>query len=284
MAAFAVRESRRGDAVKFAYTTRDGEVIESVLLYDGKRRTACISSQLGCALGCVFCATGAMGFKRNLSQGEIVGQLIAMNEYLVQRNDKTITNIVFMGMGEALLNFDAFASAADIIMHEDGLCLGARRITVSTAGVVPGIYRLRDSGLPVQLAISLNSYSDQRRSAIMPINKTYPLRKLITAARDFAAVSQWPVTFEYVVIGGENDTPHACTALAGLLRGIRCKINLISLNPGASAPRASSGDDRTDAFGAQLRDRGFTVTIRQSRGRDIDGACGQLAGALTQQS
>ncbi len=271
-------ESAAGDAVKFGYRVGAGESIESVLLYDGKRRTACISSQLGCALGCAFCETGAMGFRRQLTQGEIVGQLIAMNDYLELQGDKYITNIVFMGMGEALLNFEPFASTVAIIMHEDGFCLSGRRITVSTAGVVPGIYRLIDSGLPVQLAISLNSYNDQRRSEIMPINKKYPLRELMKAARAFAATSQWPVTFEYVVIAGENDTAEARRELCGLLKNLRCKINLIPINPSHTLGLAEPDENRLNSFGAALRNCGLTVTVRRSRGRDIDGACGQLAG------
>ncbi|HEX7510628.1 MAG TPA: 23S rRNA (adenine(2503)-C(2))-methyltransferase RlmN [Chitinivibrionales bacterium] len=274
-------ESRRKDAVKFGFKTVNGDaVIESVLLYDRDRRTACVSSQLGCGLGCAFCATGAMGLIRNLSQEEIIGQLIGMSDYCAVKSDKDITNVVFMGMGEALSNFDAFMSSLKILMLEDAFFIGARRITVSTAGVIPSIERLMDQNLTIGLAISLNAFNNAQRDRIMPINKKYPIESLVAIARRYEGKTGRPVTFEYVVIAGENDTAEAVSALVNLLGGFPCKINVIPLNPGAQVSAAAPGEKRLQEFTAALVSRGLNAIVRTSRGRDISGACGQLSGKM----
>ncbi|MBN2036287.1 MAG: 23S rRNA (adenine(2503)-C(2))-methyltransferase RlmN [Chitinispirillaceae bacterium] len=274
----SILKSKRHDAIKFGFALIDSShIAESVLLIDRNRRTACLSSQLGCGLGCTFCATGTMGFIRNLSQDEIVGQIIGINDYQAQRGDKLVTNIVFMGMGEALSNFDAFRSSIDIIMENDCFNIGGRRITVSTAGVIPSIERLMNEELNLGLAISLNSYSDTKRDRIMPINKTYPISTLVAAAKRYFEKTGRRVTFEYVVIHGETDTIGAAHALKKLLGTVTCKINLIPLNPvsgtGTAAPPSR---EQLVAFSDLLHRLGLSATIRTSRGQDIDGACGQL--------
>jgi 23S rRNA (adenine2503-C2)-methyltransferase len=279
LTACRVLESAGGDAVKFAFESGDSPYcFESVLLFDAKRRTACVSSQLGCDLGCVFCATAKLGFIRNLTQHEILGQLIAINDYLGARQDKLITNIVFMGMGEALSNFSRFASAVAIITLKDTFNLAKHRITVSTAGVVPSIRRLRESGLGVGLAISLNTFSDTKRDLLMPINRHYPINAVVAAADEYARSIGEPITFEYVVIKGENDTNEAVSALRRLLKGVSCKINLIPLNPGGDSMLPPEGQAHIDDFSDRLFAAGLMVTVRKSRGRDIRGACGQLSG------
>ncbi len=270
-------ESKLKDAVKFGFATADKRgTIESVLLIDGERRTACLSSQLGCALGCTFCETGRMGFIRNLTQEEILGQLIGINDYCAGKNDKSVTNIVFMGMGEALLNFDAFLSSLRIIMHEDAFTIGARRITVSTAGVVPAVERLMEQDLTIGLAISLNAFDDKRRDQIMPINKKYPINTLIRTAMRYERKTGRPVTFEYVCSEGENDTPEAVRALVSLLHGVTCKINVIPVNPAGDFSAHSPSAKRLQDFADALFNGGLSATVRKSRGRDISGACGQL--------
>lgn len=266
-----------GDAVKFGYRLIESpDLVESVLLIDRKRRTACLSSQLGCGLGCTFCATGTMGFVRNLTQDEVIGQLIGINDYLAEQGDKPLTHVVFMGMGEALSNFDVFRSCCEIITAEVGFGLADRRITVSTAGVVPSIDRLIREGPPVNLAISLNTYSDELRSRIMPINRTYPIAEIVAAGRRYANATGRTLTFEYVVIEGETDTPAAVDALGRLLRGVPCKVNCIPLNPTSTGQGTAPPYERVLQFVQALHQRGITATARRSRGRDIDGACGQL--------
>lgn len=276
-----VLESSNHDAVKFAFelpgTT---DTIESVLLYSDKRRTACLSSQLGCGLGCTFCATGTMGFIRNLSQGEILGQLIGINDYLASRNDKLIEHIVFMGMGEALSNFEAFKSSCEIIRSEDGFKMSGKRITVSTAGVVPSIERLTLEDLGVNLAISLNGATDKYRSQIMPVNRTYPIQELVAAGKRFALTTGMDLTFEYVVSHGVNDRPADVNALVSLLSNVPCKVNCIPLNRNPNNAGAIPTADHVRTFNEALNKRNITATVRSSKGDDICGACGQLRGSL----
>jgi len=275
----SVLVSKDEDAVKFTVGLKNSlHVAECVVLLDGKRRTACLSSQLGCGLGCVFCATGQMGFIRNLTLEEIVGQIIAINDYLLSKGDKPVTNIVFMGMGEALSNFDTLEKALSIIMSEEAFGIGGRRITVSTAGVIPSIERLMTLNLNIGLAISLNSYNDEERSRLMPVNKTYPIDSLIDIAKRYFAKTGRRVTFEYVLIDGKTDTPEAAEALIRLLGGFPCKINLIPLNPHAQETLSRTSDHTLTWFADELERRGLTATVRKSRGQDISGACGQLAG------
>jgi len=271
-----VHPSPRGDAVKFGFGLRDGSyIIESVLLLDGDRRTACLSSQLGCALGCTFCETGKLGLVRNLTQEEIIGQLIGIDDYCAAAGERPVTNIVFMGMGEALSNFEAFRASLAIIMHEECFNIGGRRITVSTAGVIPSIERLMREDLNIGLAISLNAYSNERRSAVMPINKKYPIEALTAIAARYFRSTGRRVTFEYIVIPGETDTDEAAQSLRRLLGSLTCKINLIPLNPtdGAAVPPSHAEMVR---FAEALHRLGLLATVRTSRGRDIGGACGQL--------
>ncbi|MBN1127487.1 MAG: 23S rRNA (adenine(2503)-C(2))-methyltransferase RlmN [Chitinispirillaceae bacterium] len=269
--------STRRDAVKFGFALLDSpHIAESVLLIDGDRRTACLSSQLGCGLGCTFCETGRLGFIRNLTQDEILGQLIGINDYQEKQGDKAVTNIVFMGMGEALSNFDAFRSSLAIIMDNDAFNIGGRRITVFTAGVVPSIDRLIAENLNIGLAISLNACSNDKRSAIMPINKKYPIETLVAAARRYFEKTGRRVTFEYVVVAGETDTEEAAHALFALLGDVTCKINLIPLNPVSGGKVASPSNQRIERFSDLLHRLGLSATIRSSRGADIQGACGQL--------
>jgi len=274
-----ILESKHGDAVKFGFQCiESGHLMESVLLIDGDRRTACISSQLGCGLGCVFCETGKMGFLRNLTQDEIVGQFLGINDYLESRNDHLITNIVFMGMGEALSNFDNFLGALAVFMDEDIYNIGGRRITVSTAGVVPSVERLLKEKLNIGLAISLNSYSNEIRDTLMPINRKYPIESLVEIAKKYYAVTGRPVTFEYVVIDGKTNTAEALNAISAYLGGFPCKVNLIPLNPSSGSMLCGPTDMSLEKFYEELLCRGITATIRKSRGQDIWGACGQLAG------
>jgi len=280
----AVLVSKQGDAVKFAFElTGSDYCAECVLLYDGKRRTACLSSQLGCALGCVFCATGTMGFIRNLTQEEILGQLTGINDYLASRSDKPVTNVVFMGMGEALSNFSRLRSSLEIIMNEDTFNIGGRRITISTAGVVPSIEKLMAEELNVGLAISLNSFSDSERSRLMPINRTYPISSLVAIAKRYYNKTGRRVTFEYVLIAGKTDTMEAVTELHRLLGGFPCKINLIPVNPGGGMPQKPPSEKQLIWFSDQLHSRGLSATIRKSRGQDISGACGQLSARILQE-
>lgn len=274
-------ESQNHDAVKFGFTIDDDFVVESVLLFDGKRRTLCMSSQLGCALGCTFCATGKIGLIRNLRQSEIIGQLIAANDYLHSKDDRNVTNIVFMGMGEALLNFDTLLSVLEIIMDERCFSIGGRKVTVSTAGVVPAVKKFLAQNLNIGLAISLNSYNNEKRNVLMPINKTYPLESLVETAYAFYRQYGQPLTFEYICIDGENDTDEAVEQLTALLAHVPCKINLIPYNSYKNGCFTAPSEEKIHLFSQKLFNNGLTVTVRKSKGRDICGACGQLAGDVT---
>ncbi|MCU0609928.1 MAG: 23S rRNA (adenine(2503)-C(2))-methyltransferase RlmN [Chitinispirillaceae bacterium] len=277
LALVKLMESPRGDAVKFGFRLIESDhTVECVLLVDGERRTACLSSQLGCGLGCTFCQTGRMGLIRNLTQDEILGQLIGINDYLAEKSGTPVTNIVFMGMGEALSNFDNFRSSLAVIMNEHAFGIGARRITVSTAGVVPSIERLLKENLTIGLAISLNSFSNEQRSAVMPINKKYPIESLVAVAKRYVEKTGRRVTFEYVLIAGETDTPAAAKALKKLLGAVSCKINCIPVNPVSGSGAAMPSRNRQHAFVDMLSGLGLTATLRSGRGRDIAGACGQL--------
>jgi 23S rRNA (adenine2503-C2)-methyltransferase len=278
----AVQSSKNGDAVKFGFLLVDSPyLVESVLLIDRDRRTTCLSSQLGCGLGCTFCETGRLGFRRNLTQEEIVGQIIGTNDYCAKHNDKLVTNVVFMGMGEALSNFENFRSSLAIIMDNDCFNIGGRRITVSTAGVIPSIERLMAENLNVGLAISLNAFSNQQRDAIMPINKKYPIESLVDIAKRYFDKTGRRVTFEYVVIAGKTDTEEAAGALKKVLGKITCKINLIPINPISGSKVAAPSRRRLMEFADLLHGFGLAATVRTSRGLDISGACGQLTARET---
>ncbi len=260
---------------KLLFRLADGSYIESVIIPDGDKNTVCVSTQVGCALDCAFCATGKAGFIRNLTTGEIVGQLLYIRE---RGGAEAFHNIVFMGMGEPLLNYKNMVAAVGIISSEIGLSVSAKRVTVSTAGIVPGIIRLADSGLKVNLAISLHAASDKKRMVLMPIAKKYRLAELMKAARYFAIERKKRVTFEYILFKGFNDSKVDALELARLVEGIPCKINILAYNPVNGLPYERPSDDDVDRFGKLLYPRAPAVTVRKSRGLDIAAACGQLAG------
>lgn len=261
---------------KFLFHLNDGLPLEAVLIpdYDDERNTVCISSQVGCALGCRFCATGTMGFKRDLTVGEIVGQLIYLRDRF---GDDVFGNVVFMGMGEPLLNFDNLLKAVGIMSASDGLSISAKKVTVSTSGISPKIIRLADSGIKVKLAVSLHVATEEKRLEIMPMVRSFRLDKLMEAIRYFTFKTKTRVTFEYILFKGFNDSMDDVLALAKLIRGIPCKINLLAYNPVEGLEFERPSDDEVDWFGRQLYPRAPAVTVRKSRGRDIDAACGQLA-------
>jgi 23S rRNA (adenine2503-C2)-methyltransferase len=276
------RKSRDGTR-KYLVELVDGQAVEAVWMpmrpAEGEkapRLTACLSTQVGCALGCTFCATATLGLKRNLTAGEIVAQVLLLQRRM---DPERLTNIVLMGMGEPLHNFDHVVQAIRVISGQPGLNLGPKRITVSTVGLVPEIYRLAETGLGVRLAISLNATTDEQRSATMPINRRYPLAELMEAARRYAAAIDDRVTFEYVVIEGQNDTRDDALRLAALVRGVPCKINLIPYNPNPQFDLKRPDESRLIAFRDILYPRCPAVTIRYSKGDDIAAACGQLVAA-----
>ncbi len=266
-----LNRSTASGTIKFLFQLPDGEAIESVYMPDGNRRTVCVSSQVGCALQCRFCQTGKMGLKRNLETWEIVDQVMAIKREL----NVNVTNIVLMGMGEPFHNYENVLRAAELFSHPEGLSIGQRKITISTSGLVPAIRRFTRENRRFKLAISLNATTDSVRSYLMPINKTYPLEELLSAVRDYSNTSRNRVTFEYVLISGQNDSVADARRLRKLLDGIHCKINLIPYNP--TLPEFSAPDQETiDRFIRELLNFPAPVTIRRSNGEDIDAACGQL--------
>lgn len=278
LAPVAVERSRDG-AVKFAFGLQDGRSIESVLIPEEDRNTLCISSQAGCAMGCSFCLTGRMGFGRNLGVAEIVNQVCAVRDWMLAQKLPPLTNLVFMGMGEPLANLDRVLDAISLFTEQRGLDFSNRRITVSTCGLVPQMLRLGEES-DVNLAISLHAADDVTRNHLMPVNHRYPLAVLIDAARRYRQKRRKRVMFEYILLAGINDSDNDAAKLARLLRGIRCKINLLGVNPGADTGFRTPDMERILRFQAILRERGYTVFIRQSRGSDIAAACGQLAGRI----
>ncbi len=265
----AARQRSVDGTEKFLFRLADGEAIETVAIPDGGRLTLCISSQAGCALQCAFCATGAMGFGRNLAPWEIAGQV---REVMLLDPPIMPTNIVFMGMGEPLMNWRAVDVALTTLNDPAGIGIGARHITVSTVGVLPGIQALAARPEQFRLAISVHAPSDALRQRLMPINTKYPLAAVIDAARTFVR----RVTFEYVLLGGVNDRGGDATALAALARQCGAFVNLIPLHPGGTGGFTPSTPSATAAFARSLRARGVEVALRKSRGMDISAACGQL--------
>lgn len=268
--------SKVDETTKYLFQLEDGQKIESVLIREGDRRTVCVSTQVGCGLGCVYCATGDLGLKRSLRAAEITDQVLSIRRLLPQ--GETITNVVLMGMGEPLLNYDQTMKACRLMNDPDGLAIAARKITVSTAGVVPGLRKLAKGGLRLGLAISLNATTDQVRSKLIPLNKKYPLAQLLKAAQEYAQATARPVTFEYVLIEGVNASSDDALRLAQMVRGIRCKINLIAYNPIPGKPYRRPNKREVASFMNLLYPRCPTVTFRESKGTDILAACGQLRG------
>lgn len=265
----AARQKSIDGTEKFLFRLRDNEAIETVAIPDGDRLTLCISSQAGCALQCAFCATGAMGFTRNLTPFEIAGQVREMRLLDPPIN---VTNIVFMGMGEPLMNWKAVAPTLTILNDPNGLGIGARHITISTVGVLPGIVALGERPEQFRLAISIHAPNDALRRELMPINTKYPLADVIQAAKVFDR----RVTFEYVMLGGVNDAIEHAIQLARLAQDCRAFVNLIPLHPGGSRGFTPSPAERIRVFAKELRKQGVEVAVRKSRGIDISAACGQL--------
>ena len=270
------RLSSDGQTVKRLYKLPDGQLIESVLMeYDDGRRTACISTQAGCAMGCVFCATGQMGFARHLTDGEIVEQAILFARLLESEGDR-LSNVVLMGMGEPLHNYDNTMKAIRRLNDPKGLNIGQRHITLSTVGLVPAIRQFADEGIQAGLAISLHAATDAERSKLLPINERYPIADVIDAVRYYIQKTGRRVTFEWALIRGENDTVEQGRLLGFLLKGLLCHVNLIPLNPTAGYDGAPSDPDRVAAFQAALGAHGVSSTVRVRRGIDIQAGCGQL--------
>src|SRR4051794_10151385 len=265
----AARQRSADGTEKFLFILRDGQAIESVAIPEGDRLTLCISSQAGCALQCAFCATGAMGFQRNLDVFEIAGQV---REMRLLNPPLAVTNVVFMGMGEPLMNWKAVDPTLTILNDPNGLGIGARHITVSTVGVLPGIVALGERPEQFRLAISVHAPTDALRRELMPINVKYPLAEVIAAAKVFDR----RVTFEYVMLGGVNDAIENAMELGRLARECRAFVNLIPLHPGGARGFSPSSPERTRAFVNELKRQDVEVAVRKSRGIDIAAACGQL--------
>jgi len=296
---------------KFTFKLADGNIIESVLIGEGSgvlgfegpgsmtrtpalsdrglrgqppdagtpaRRTVCVSTQVGCKLGCTFCFTGTHGFRRDLSWHEIAAQVLAVRSFVIRHSDFVITNVVFMGMGEPFLNYDATIEAAKTINAENGLGIGARRITISTSGIPDGIRAFARVEEQFRLALSLNASDDETRSRLMPVNKIHPLKDVMAAMRDYTDAKGKRVTFEYVLVDGINNRDRDVKQLAALLKGIPCKLNLIPLNPFAGCELTPPAPESVETFARKLWPHVPAVTVRRSKGASILAGCGQLAG------
>ncbi len=295
-----IQTADEGLTRKALFQLPSGEVVESVLMVYPDRATACVSTQAGCAMGCVFCATGRLGLLQNLTPGQIVEQALwaarelkglrtegqglrrlphEKNHSVLGPQSSSLTNVVFMGMGEPFANYDRWWQSVERLHDPRGFNLGARGLTVSTVGLVPGIRRLAGEALPINLAISLHSPDDALRSEMMPINRRYPIAALLDATRDYIAQTRRRVSFEYVLLQGKNDRPEQAIALADLLQGMLCHVNLIPWNPVPGTPLGRSDRARVLRFQQELVDRGIACTVRVERGMSIAAACGQLAGA-----
>jgi 23S rRNA (adenine2503-C2)-methyltransferase len=280
---------------KWLLDVGQGNAVETVFIPEASRGTLCVSTQAGCAVNCRFCSTGKQGFARNLTAAEIVGQLWLANRLLGARpagapapadegepddHDRSVTNVVFMGMGEPLLNYEATLAALRIMLDDHGYGLSRRRVTVSTSGVVPMMDRLRDDQ-PVALAVSLHAPNDALRDTLVPLNRKYPLAELLAACRRYLERAPRDfITFEYVMLDGVNDTDAHARELITLVRDVPCKFNLIPFNPFPGSGLGRSAPERIRTFAARLADAGIVTTVRRTRGDDIDAACGQLAGDI----
>ena len=265
---------------KYLIKLDSGSIIEMVIIPEKNRRTLCVSSQAGCALQCSFCATGAQGFDQDLSSDEIVGQLWLAN--FNEDNSKSITNVVFMGMGEPLLNYEAVIESAKIMKHQNSYGLSKKRITISTSGIAPKINKL-SKDIDVSLAISLHAPDDKLRDQIVPINKKYPINSLMQACKDYLSnfESKKNITMEYIMIDGVNDSMNHAKKLAALLSNISCKINLIPFNSFKGSDYKRSKNSSMKSFKNYLMSKGFITTLRVTRGDGVDAACGQLVGELS---
>ena len=282
------RVSKAGDTQKVLFQMPDGETVEAVLMLYDQRRTLCISSQAGCAMGCSFCATAQGGLRRNLTAGEIVAQVLFFARYLRNAGERpkmrvkrptTVTNIVLMGMGEPMHNYKNVWTAIRRLTAADGFGLGARHITLSTVGLVPMIDRMADEGLQVNLAVSLHAPNNALRSKLVPPSRRYPVDDLLASVRRYIAKTNRRVTFEYALMRGVNDSPSLAEDLADKLHGILCHVNLIPLNPIPDSAFQPTSDRDTQRFAERLSARGISTTVRIRRGIEIDAGCGQLRNA-----
>ncbi len=261
----------KDDTIKYQFLTNDGKCVETVFMPEGDKRTLCISTQVGCAMNCAFCATGKLKLARHLTAGEIADQVLQ-----VAAEQGRISNVVYMGMGEPLENYDYTIKSVRILNDQNGADIGARHITISTCGIVPGILKLAAEDMQVRLAVSLNAADDKKRSRIMPINKKYPLAELADALKTYQQKTNRRITIEYVLIKDINDTSNDAAKLIGWLKPLNANVNLIEYNPHEKCEHQSSPGNRIKTFKAQLEKANLTVTIRYRRGRDIQAACGQL--------
>jgi len=269
-------ETSKDGTIKYLFELDDKHTIESVLIPNENRLTLCISSQVGCPLACRFCLTGSKGFQRNLKANEIVNQVVEVSRLLKKKVGQSISNIVLMGMGEPLANFSEVATAIGIITSGRGCSFSPRRVTLSTAGLAPEIKALAKSGLKVNLAVSLNATTDEVRDSIMPINIRYSIKELLAACKSFPLEPRRRITFEYVMIKGVNDSVEDAERLVKLLKGIRCKLNLIPFNPFQGSNLKRPDDATIQRFQKIVLKHHYTAPVRESRGRDISAACGQL--------
>jgi len=283
-------DSSDGQTLKTLFQLQDGQAIEAVLMRYGdpasagiepreagkRRRTLCISTQAGCAMGCVFCATGQMGFKRHLSSGEIVAQVMYYAR-LLHDEGQAVTNIVMMGMGEPFHNYDNTMQAIDRLNDSEGYNLGARRFTVSTVGLVPAIRRFASEKRQVNLAVSLHAADDSLRGSMMPVDRRYPIDELLAACREYVSLTGRRITFEWALINEVNDSPEVARQLAVRLKGLLCHVNAIPLNPTTGYQGTPTSPARAAAFKSALVQGGIPCTIRARRGIDIQAGCGQLA-------
>ena len=278
--AMAAEQRSRDGTIKWTWRTADGKLVESVYMPEPGRKTLCVSSQAGCALGCTFCLTATLGLARHLSPGEIVDQVARANRRLCElgegRPPRPLTNLVFMGMGEPLHNYQALREALDILLSEDGPNFSHRHVTVSTAGRVPQLRRLGEE-TEVKLAVSLNATTDEVRDRLMPVNRRWPIRDLLAACREAPLRRGRRITFEYVLLAGVNDADADAERLARLLRGIPAKVNLIPYNENPGLGFGAPEPARVQAFQEILYRREVNAVVRRNRGRDIAAACGQLA-------
>jgi 23S rRNA (adenine2503-C2)-methyltransferase len=269
-------QSSDGETRKTLFQLPDERAIETVMMLYSNRRTLCISTQAGCAMGCVFCATGQMGFQRNLTSGEIIEQVLFFARQLHESGDR-VTNVVVMGMGEPFHNYDATLQAIDRMNHPDGLNFGARRFTISTVGLVPAIQRFTEEKRQVNLAVSLHAANDELRSSLLPINRKYPLDVLFQACREYVENTHRRITFEWALIQGVNDTLDQARELSRRLEGMLCHVNVIPLNPTKRYLGQASTQKQARSFKEELEKHGVPCTIRVRRGIDIQAGCGQLA-------
>ena len=265
-------ESKLDKSIKYLFRLIDGLAVEAVYMEEGSRITVCLSTMVGCPVACPYCATGVMGFKRNLTAGEILDQLILIQSDLGAK----VTNIVFMGMGEPFLSYDNVIKAASILNSELGPEIAARRIAISTAGIAPEIRRFANEGHRYKLAVSLNGTTDTQRDELAPINRKYPLHDLLAAIKYYTKLSRRRITFEYILIDGFNDSEQDAKRLIGMLSQIPCKINVIPYNESEFLPYKSPSEQKLDIFLRHIYPAPFAVTVRRSKGQDIAAACGQL--------